>query len=113
MDNWVEQAKAAKFRARDLARGCGISVRQLERYFLQKHRKTPQQWLDELRQREALPMLQEGFSVKETADALGYQQPHNFCRAFKRFHGIPPSHAQLTELSRNEMSQNDRNVANG
>ena len=113
VENWVEHAKAAKFSASGLARRCGVSLRQLERFFLETYGKTPQRWFEKLRQHDALPMLIEGFSVKETADALGYHQQSNFCRAFKRVHGMPPSHVQRSPAPRREMSQNDKNVAFG
>lgn len=80
----------AKWSASNLARKCGVSLRTLERYFLQELGKTPKAWLLEKRQQRAFEMLREGRSIKETATYLGYKYPTHFARAFKNFWGSYP-----------------------
>jgi AraC-like DNA-binding protein len=98
--NWEELAGAARYRANALAKACHISVRELERFFLGRTGKTPHQWLNELRQMEALRMLAAGKSVKEISFDLKYSRPANFSRDFKRFHGRPPTWVQTTAALR-------------
>ncbi|MFC3679781.1 AraC family transcriptional regulator [Bacterioplanoides pacificum] len=48
--------------------------------------------LDQVRQRLAIQYLDSGkMTVQEVAYSLGYSEVANFRRAFKRWHGIPPS----------------------
>jgi AraC-like DNA-binding protein len=50
------------------------------------------QLLDEARHTRALEYLQAGkFSIKELAYSLGYTDPTNFRRAFRRREGVAPS----------------------
>jgi YesN/AraC family two-component response regulator len=53
--------------------------------------KTFSQVLIELKMRAALNMLREGRKVADVTDALGYRNPKNFTRAFKRYYGASPS----------------------
>lgn len=47
--------------------------------------------LDEVRMARAERYLQAGLPVQEIADLLGYAEPSNFTRAFRRWTGQPPS----------------------
>ena len=91
-----EEARAAHYRARELARHYGICVRQLERLFRQHTGTTPQLWLNWLRLRDAALLLSQGMSVKEVAQELGYCQASHFSRQFKQQYGISPKQAQRT-----------------
>ena len=71
--NWAELARAASFRASKLAKDTGVCTRELERFFLCQTEKTPHEWLNELRQVDALALIGSGKSVKETAFELGYK----------------------------------------
>jgi AraC-like DNA-binding protein len=92
--NWQERARAADYCANALARSCGASLRELERFFRCRTDNGPHHWLNELRQTEGLALIAAGNSVKETAHELRYKHPAHFSRDFKRFHGMPPSAAQ-------------------
>ncbi len=74
-----------------LARKCNVSVRTLERFFLQTHGLPPREWLSRERQKTAVACLQQGLTVKETAARVGYKTLSGFTRACKRYHGVPPS----------------------
>ena len=92
--NWSERSRAAKYRTNKLAKRCGVSRRELERFFLWKTRKSPHCWLNDLRQIDALSLLSAGKSVKETAIELGYTDPAHLSRDFKQFYGRPPTWVQ-------------------
>ena len=52
--------------------------------------KSPKSWLGEQRQLQAIKLLRNGSSVKETAAVLGYKQATNFTRRFKHHWGNCP-----------------------
>lgn len=89
-----EEARAARYNARKLARRYGVSIRQFERVFHQQIASTPQCWLNALRLQEAAAMLVRGKSVKEVAQDLGFRQASHFSRHFKRHFGISPKRAR-------------------
>ena len=96
INNWPELAKAAKYRTSDLAGKCGVSTRELQRFILCEKGKCPHEWLNELRQMQALSLMGSGKSVKEIAFELGYRYPAHFSRDFKHFHGTPPTSTRNT-----------------
>jgi AraC-like DNA-binding protein len=99
IQNWHELARETKWSASALAKKCGVSVRTLHRYFLQHMGKNPKDWLAEQRQHNALKLLCNGSSIKETAACLGYKQPNNFTRHYKSRTGISPSRQSLANLT--------------
>ena len=89
--DWAELARTANYRASELAKDCGVSTRELERFFLAATGKHPHDWLNQLRQMQGRLLIACGKSVKEAAFELGYKHPAHFTRDFKQFHGIPPT----------------------
>lgn len=89
--NWLDLATEASWSVANLAKRSGVSVRALERYFLENTGKPPKVWLTEQRQKKALALLRDSFSVKETAIRLGYRYTNNFSRDFKMHWGCCPS----------------------
>lgn len=74
----------------DSARLLCISPRSLSRA-LQQAGCTYQQLLDEARQQQALTLLQDSpLAVEQIAWQLGYADPSNFIRAFRRWQGCTP-----------------------
>ncbi len=103
IQDWERQAEAADYSLHKLARNCGASVRQLERFFLESRQKSPRLWLNGLRQQRALQLLGEGLTVKEIASQLAYKQASHFSREFKKYHGVAPveilnASAQMSRL---------------
>jgi len=96
--NWEGLAEEASYNAKKLAARCGVSRRQLERFMPQATGKTPQQWLNDLRQQKAFELIASGQSVKEVSIRLGYKQASHFSRDFKRFHGVPPSELPVADF---------------
>lgn len=90
-DSGRDLVVSARYRARGLAQGYGISLRQLQRYFQTTFGRTPQDWLNEQRMIAAGPALLGSESVKRAAFDLGFKQPAHFCRHFKQHYGVPPS----------------------
>ncbi|MGC3957746.1 MAG: helix-turn-helix transcriptional regulator [Verrucomicrobiota bacterium] len=88
--DWALLAKSSRYSASAIAQECGISPRQLERYFQEHMKKAPHQWLRELRMRRAIELLRENVSVKATAQELCYKDAAHFCRDFKSYYGRTP-----------------------
>jgi AraC-like DNA-binding protein len=91
VQNWPELARQTNWSAATMAKKCGISIRTLERYFLKTMSKKPKAWLVGERLKDAVDLLCDGKSIKETALHLGYQHPHHFSREFKAYLGYSPS----------------------
>jgi transcriptional regulator GlxA family with amidase domain len=83
--------------ARDLdldwvARRVATSRRQLQRAFAEIGGTSFRDQLAEVRMRHAVALLREGDApVREVATSVGYRQPAQFAKAFRRHHGAPPS----------------------
>ena len=91
LEEWGVLAVAAHYNAGELAKLCGLSVRQLERHFHGNLGRTPQDWLNEQRIKAAQHQLLLGQSVKRVALELGFKQVSHFCRQFKSFNNLTPS----------------------
>jgi transcriptional regulator GlxA family with amidase domain len=91
VERWDQLASTAHYDARELAKLCNLSVRQLEREFQRFLKRTPQDWLNEQRIKAALPMLLSGEQVKKVALELRFKQVSHFCRQFKLQNRLTPS----------------------
>jgi AraC family transcriptional regulator len=91
VQGWEDLAMAARYNARELAKLCHVSVRQLERDFRLELERTPQDWLNEQRLIVAQQKLLAGELVKVVALELGFKQVSHFCRQFKSLHNLTPS----------------------
>lgn len=91
IQNWSELARQTKWSASALAKRCDVSERTLRRHFLKQIKKDIKTWLAEQRQQQAVELLRDGSSIKETASNLGYKQATNFTRKYKNHWGICPS----------------------
>lgn len=89
--NWPEMAQQSGWSAAALAQQCDVSMRTLERYFCEKMGQRPKTWLSEQRQRRAADLLNQRFSVKETAIHLGFKHTTHFSREFKKHWGVCPT----------------------
>lgn len=90
IDDWGAKAMLAQYNALELARLCGVSDRQLRRYFVKKMSKPTQGWLNEVRLWKALKLLLEGKRVKEVSADLFFADAASFCHCFKRHFGLSP-----------------------
>jgi len=89
--NWQDLAQRSGYNARVLARLCDVSLRQLERFTLEVHGKTPRASLRAMRMQRALELISGRTPVKEVAISLAYKSAAHFSNDFKEFFGAPPS----------------------
>jgi AraC-like DNA-binding protein len=89
--DWEARAKRAGFRVSLLPSDCGVSRRQLHRFFLLKFHEPPRRWLAEQQLREAANDLTHGLLAKEAMSRTGFKTAAHFARAFKRFYQVPPT----------------------
>jgi AraC family transcriptional regulator len=91
LERWEQLAGTACYDAKDLAKLCHLSVRQLERDFHRSLERSPQDWLNEQRIKAAQQLLLSGRPVKVVAFDLGFKQSSHFCRQFKSQLNLTPS----------------------
>ncbi len=76
----------------DVAHAIATSRRQLQRVFAEVGGTSFREYLAKVRMRHAAQLLREGaIPVREVAQSVGYRQPAQFAKAFRRHHGTPPS----------------------
>jgi AraC family transcriptional regulator, regulatory protein of adaptative response / methylphosphotriester-DNA alkyltransferase methyltransferase len=76
----------------DIARRVASSRRQLQRAFSEIGHTTFREHLTQVRMQRAAEMLGgRGLTVREVAHRVGYRQPAQFAKAFRRHHGVSPS----------------------
>jgi len=112
LEQWEQLAGAAHYDAKELARFCSLSVRQLERDFHRDLGCSPQDWLNEQRIKAAQQLLLSGQPVKKVALELGFKQVSHFCRQFKSQNHLTPSQFAVqiqTDACRSQIT----NVAGG
>ena len=75
-----------------VARQVATSRRQLQRAFAEIGDTSFRDELAKVRMRRAVALLRESDApVREVATSVGYRQPAQFAKAFRRHHGAPPS----------------------
>jgi transcriptional regulator GlxA family with amidase domain len=88
----VETEFAADLALDDIARRVASSRRQLQRAYAEIGDTTFREHLTGVRMERAAEMLQtRGLTVREVAHRVGYRQPAQFAKAFRRHHGLAPS----------------------
>ena len=76
----------------DLAYRVAASRRQLQRAFAEAGETTFRSYLQRVRMARAAELLSDSsVPVNRVATAVGYRQPAQFAKAFRRHHGTPPS----------------------
>jgi AraC family transcriptional regulator of adaptative response / methylphosphotriester-DNA alkyltransferase methyltransferase len=76
----------------DVARRVATSRRQLQRAYSEIGNTTFRTHLTHVRMKRAAEMLQAtSMSVRDVATRVGYRQPAQFAKAFRRHHGCSPS----------------------
>jgi AraC-like DNA-binding protein len=91
IQDWPELARQAGYSPSKLAKLCGVSLRTLQRFVIQKTGKRPKAWLAERRQLDAIEELKKCSCLKEAASNLGYKHTHHFSRDFKAHWGYCPT----------------------
>jgi transcriptional regulator GlxA family with amidase domain len=68
------------------------SRRQLQRAFAEAGETSFRTYLRKVRMSNAAQLLREGvLPINQVASSVGYRQPAQFAKAFRRHHGAPPS----------------------
>jgi AraC family transcriptional regulator, regulatory protein of adaptative response / methylphosphotriester-DNA alkyltransferase methyltransferase len=76
----------------DIARRVASSRRQLQRAYAEIGHTTFRSHLTAVRMDAAAELLSRGpLTVREVAQRVGYRQPAQFAKAFRRHHGVSPS----------------------
>jgi transcriptional regulator GlxA family with amidase domain len=88
----VEQEYADDLALDDIARRVATSRRQLQRAYAEVGDTTFREHLTAVRMDRAGELLRHGtMTIREVAHRVGYRQPAQFAKAFRRHHGAAPS----------------------
>jgi AraC family transcriptional regulator, regulatory protein of adaptative response / methylphosphotriester-DNA alkyltransferase methyltransferase len=88
----VEREYASDLALDDIARRVASSRRQLQRAYAEVGNTTFRDHLTRVRMQRAAEMLAtRSMTVREVAHRVGYRQPAQFAKAFRRHHGVSPS----------------------
>ena len=88
----IEREYAQPIELDDVARRLATSRRQLQRAFAEVGETSFRTHVAKVRMRRALELLREGnLAVRDVANSVGYRQPAQFAKTFRRHHGAPPS----------------------
>ena len=91
--NYIEENFSRLQTLREVSAACHIELAYLCRLFQRFGRQSPFQYLQHLKMNRAVDLLQNSrYLVKEVAQELGFSDPYNFSRAFKRVFGVYPGH---------------------
>jgi transcriptional regulator GlxA family with amidase domain len=92
----VESEYASELSLDDIARRVASSRRQLQRAYSEIGNTTFREHLTRVRMERAAMMLSDrGLTVREVARRVGYRQPAQFAKAFRRHIGVAPSDYRL------------------
>jgi transcriptional regulator GlxA family with amidase domain len=88
----IEREYAQPLELDDVARRLATSRRQLQRAFAEIGDTSFRTYVAHVRMLRALDLLRDGrLPVREVANNVGYRQPAQFAKTFRRHHGAPPS----------------------
>jgi AraC family transcriptional regulator of adaptative response / methylphosphotriester-DNA alkyltransferase methyltransferase len=88
----VDREYAADLSLDDIARRVASSRRQLQRAYAEIGQTTFRDHLTRVRMQKAAEMLAtRSLTVREVAHRVGYRQPAQFAKAFRRYQGVAPS----------------------
>ena len=94
----VEREYADDLALDDIARRVATSRRQLQRAYAEVGKTTFREHLTGVRMERAGEMLRQGgLTIREVAHRVGYRQPAQFAKAFRRHHGTAPSGFRAAE----------------
>jgi AraC-like DNA-binding protein len=97
----VEAEYADDLALDDIARRVASSRRQLQRAYAEIGNTTFREHLTRVRMdRAAMLLADRGLTVREVARRVGYRQPAQFAKAFRRYRGVAPSSYRARSLER-------------
>jgi len=97
----VEDEYGSELSLDEIARRVASSRRQLQRAYAEIGRTTFREHLTKLRMDRAAELLStRRLTVREVAQRVGYRQPAQFAKAFRRHQGLAPSDFRSTVAAR-------------
>jgi len=75
----------------ELALQCNVSVSYIKDLFARYAGVSPKAYYSKLRYEEAVRLLEQGLTVQETAEEMGFSSASYFSEFFKKHTGIPPA----------------------
>ena len=75
----------------ELSSDFGYTYSYLSKLFSGHYNTTPGNYLHTKKMDYAAMMLKKGEQIQKISEKLGYSNPYNFSRAFKKYHGVAPS----------------------
>ena len=83
----------------EVAEACHVDSAYLCRLFQRFGRERPSRYLLHLRLNRAAELIQNsGLMIRAVSDQLGFSDPYNFSRAFRRAFGVPPGHLRKGKI---------------
>jgi AraC-like DNA-binding protein len=98
LETLIDRAPERSWRMSELCQALGVSASTLSHRFREIAGEAPATWVRRRRLEVARRMLQQGLSVVQVSERLGFANPFHFSRAFKSFAGVPPSNIKATPL---------------
>ncbi len=96
----VEAEFSSEISLDDIARRVASSRRQLQRAYAEIGSTTFREHLTRVRMdRAAVLLVDRGLTVREVARRVGYRQPAQFAKAFRRHLGVAPSDYRLRTVN--------------
>jgi transcriptional regulator GlxA family with amidase domain len=95
----MEEDYAQPLEVDDVARRVLTSRRQLQRVFTEVHGSTFRATLRAIRMRRAQELLRTRMPIGEIARAVGYTQPAQFAKAFRRTFGESPTEYRVRQAA--------------
>ncbi|MBC7960388.1 MAG: helix-turn-helix transcriptional regulator [Vallitaleaceae bacterium] len=89
--NYINANCQEHISAEDLCRLLKMSQRSLYYYFKRNFGSTPLNYINAIKMSKAAGYLNMGFSVKNTAEKIGFFDVPSFCRLFKHHYKMTPT----------------------
>ena len=90
--DYIEAHYSENILISEVAKIIGVDRTYLAKLFKQRHGKSMQNYLIDVRIKMAETFLQRGYTVNETAVMVGYDDVSNFSKMFKKVRGEAPKH---------------------
>ncbi|HEY4248500.1 MAG TPA: helix-turn-helix domain-containing protein [Lacunisphaera sp.] len=100
INEWEIVAVEAQFKPSKMAALCAVSLRQLERYFMDRFQQPPGKWARALRCRLACDLIAKGWSNKAVAFETHFSNESHLCHEFAYHYGEAPQKFSPTFLQR-------------
>jgi len=109
--DWPALAEQVRFNVTKLAKACGVTDRQLRRFFWLNFGTSPHLWMTLRRLEASRPLLSDDQLLKEIATKAGFSHQGNFTRLFKRHYHTPPSAMRSAISRKTEVPKNPRSMS--